>query len=38
MNFHVKISENGRNNIFREKQTKKKVPLPFLDVKVLTEM
>ena len=29
--------ENGRKNIFRDKQTTIKVPLMFLDVKVLTE-
>ena len=31
------MPENGRKNVFREKQTTKKVPLMFLDVKVLTE-
>ena len=38
MHFQVKTSENGRKNIFRDKQTKNKVPLMFLHVKVLTEM
>ena len=31
------MQENGRKNIFRYKQTTNKVPLMFLDVKVLTE-
>ena len=29
------MAQNGRKNIFREKQTTNKVPLMFLDVKVL---
>ena len=33
----VKLPENGRKNIFGKKQTGKKVPLMFLDVKVLRE-
>ena len=37
MYFQVKMPENGRNNIFRDKQTTNKVPLMFLDVKVLAE-
>ena len=35
MHFEVKMPQNGRKNIFRDKQTKNKVPLMFLDVKVL---
>ena len=35
--FKLKYQNNGRNNIFREKQRTIKVPLMFLDVKVLTE-
>ena len=37
MDFQVKMPENGWNNIFRDKQTTKNVPLKFLDVKVVTE-
>ena len=37
MHFQVKMAENGRKNIFRDKQTTSKAPLMFLDVKVLTE-
>ena len=37
MNFEVKMPQNGRKNIFRDKQTTKKVPLIFLDVQVVTE-
>ena len=37
MDFHVIMQENGRKNIFRDKQTRNKVPLMFLDLKVLTE-
>ena len=37
MNFEVKMPQNGRKNIFRDKQTTKKVPLTFLDVQVVTE-
>ena len=37
MDFQVKVPENGRKNIFRNKETIKKVPVMFLDVKVLTE-
>ena len=37
MHFQVKIPENGRENIFRDKQTRNKVPLIFPDPKVLTE-
>ena len=35
--FQVKIPENGRKNIFRDKQPTNKVKLIFFDVKVLTE-
>ena len=38
MYLQVKTPENGRKNVFREKQTTKKVPLTFLDVKALMEM
>ena len=31
------MEENGRKNILREKKTRNKVPLMFLNVKVLTE-
>ena len=37
MKFLVEMPENGRNYIFRDKQTTKKVPLMILDAKVLTE-
>ena len=37
MYFQVEMLENGRKNIFREKQTVKQLPLMFLYVKVLTE-
>ena len=37
MHFQVKMEENGRKNILREKKTIKKVLLMFLDVKVITE-
>ena len=37
MHIQVKVPENGRINIFRDQQTTNKVPLMFLDVKVLTE-
>ena len=37
MHFQIKMRENGRKNMFREKQTTNKLPLMFLDVKVLTE-
>ena len=36
MYSQVKMQENGTKNILREKQTRKKVPRMFLDVKVLT--
>ena len=31
------MSQNGRKNIFRDKHTTNKLPLMFLDAKVLTE-
>ena len=37
MHFQVKMPENGKKNIFREKQTTNKMPLMFLDVNVLRE-
>ena len=37
MQFEHKMPENATKNIFREKQTTNKVPLMFLDVKVLME-
>ena len=37
MQFEVKMSENGRKNIFRQKQPANNILLMFLDVKVLTE-
>ena len=37
MFFQAKVPENGRKNIFRKYQTKKKVPLTFLHVKVIIE-
>ena len=36
MTFSVKVPENGRKKIFKDKQTAKNVPLMFLDIKVLT--
>ena len=38
MYLQVKIPENGRKNVFRDKQTTNKVAVMFLDVKVLTGM
>ena len=37
MNFPVKMPENCKKNVFRDKKTKNKLPLMLLDVKVLTE-
>ena len=37
MYLQVKMPENGTKNIFREQQTRNKVPLVVLDVKVLTQ-
>ena len=36
MHFQGKMPENGITDIFTEKQTKKKVLVMFLDVKVVT--
>ena len=36
MHFEVRMQENGRKNIFKDKPTKNKAPLMFLDVEVLT--
>ena len=33
----VKMPQNGRNKVFRHKQTRSKVPLIFLDVKMPKE-
>ena len=38
MHFHVKMPQNGKKNIFREEETKNKIPLMFLDAKILMEM
>ena len=37
MHFLIKMPENDRENIFRDKKTIKKVPLMFPEVKVLTK-
>ena len=37
MHFQVKMPENGRKYIFRDKQPTKKVPVMFVDVKVVTQ-
>ena len=37
MHFLIKILENGRKYIFKDNETKNKVPLIVSDVKVLTE-
>ena len=37
MYFQVKMQQNCRNNKFRDKKTRNKVPLMFLDAKVLKE-
>ena len=37
MHFQVKRAENTIKNICRDKQTRNKVPLMFLDFKVLAE-
>ena len=37
MHFEVKMQENGKTNIFRDKKKRNKVPLKFLDVKVVVE-
>ena len=38
MHLQIKMPQNRRNNVFRSKQTIKKVPLMFSDVKNLKEM
>ena len=38
MHSQVKMVQNFRKRVFWEKQTMKKVPLVFLDVKKLVEM
>ena len=35
MHFQLKMPENSRKNIFGDKQKTNKVPMMFLDVKVL---
>ena len=35
--FSIKIPENAGKRIFREKRTRNKIPLMFLDVKMLME-
>ena len=37
MYVQVKVPENGKKNIFRDKETTNKIPLMFLDVNVLTK-
>ena len=37
MHFQVKNSENRTNNTFRDNETTKKVPVSFLDAKLLSE-
>ena len=37
MHLQVNIPDNGRKNIFKDKQTAKNVPLIFLDLNVLME-
>ena len=37
MHFQVKMPQNGGENIFIDMQTTNKVPLIFLEIKVLTE-
>ena len=36
MYFQLKVPGNGSKNIFRDTQTRKKVPVMFFDVKVIT--
>ena len=38
MHLQVKVSENGRKNVFRKEKTTNKVTLVFVDVKVLNAM
>ena len=35
--LQIKMPQNARNNVFRSKQTIKKVPMMFLDVEKLDE-
>ena len=37
MHFHNKMPENGKQNIFSDKQTTNMVSLMFFDVKILTK-
>ena len=37
IHFKVKMPENGRKNIFTDKEKRKKIPLKFLDVDVVSE-
>ena len=37
MHLSIKTPENDRNKVFRNKQAPKKVPMLFLDVKMLEE-
>ena len=37
MHLEVKMPENGRNKVFRSKQSPNKVPLLFLNMKMLEE-
>ena len=37
MYLESRMPQNGKKNVLRDKQTTKKVPLMFLDLKVLTE-
>ena len=37
MHFKVKMAENATKKIFREKETRNKVPLMILEINVLTE-
>ena len=36
MLIQVKMQENGKKNIFRDKETRNRVPLKMLDLKVFT--
>ena len=38
MCLQVKMAENDMKNVFRYKETTKKVPIKFLDAKVLPKM
>ena len=37
MHFQIRMRQNLKKNIFRDKQSTNKVPMIFLNVKVLTE-